>query len=86
MDTDAIIELERERVAKFRRLTLEERGKLVSLACRAAAEIEASRIKMGLPPTQPEPWPESTWRFLREAARRCREQTSQPDCDTEIRQ
>ncbi len=74
IDTEAISVLEQSDVDRFRKLSLSQRGDLLALACRAAAKIEASRIQMGLPPTQPEPWPESTWKFLAECARRVREQ------------
>lgn len=57
----------------LKNLSPQERGELLIAACRGAAEIEASRIQMGLPPSQPAPWPESTWSFLAEAARRVRQ-------------
>ena len=75
LDTTRIAELERGDSNRIMQLSLHERSKLLSAVCRDAAEIEASRIKMGMPPSQPAPWPESTWRFLAEAARRVREQT-----------
>jgi hypothetical protein len=74
LNTDAIAARERRDIERLRGLSLEERGELLMAACRAAAEIEASRLKMGLPPTQPAPWPESTWQFLAEAAQRVREE------------
>jgi hypothetical protein len=77
---------ERENLEKFRQLTLAERGELLVIACRAAAAIEANRKKMGLPPTEPAPWPESTWQFLRKAAQRHREQATQPDSRTDAQQ
>jgi len=67
-----LAELERSDVDRLRQLTVKERGELLAIACHDAAEIEASRIKMGMPPSQPVPWPESTWHFLAEAARRVR--------------
>ncbi|MEX2309981.1 MAG: hypothetical protein WD738_20580 [Pirellulales bacterium] len=66
--------MERRDIERLRKLSLQERGKLLMAACRAAAEIEASRLRMGLPPTRPAPWPESTRKFLAEAARRVREE------------
>lgn len=72
LNTTVISELEQRDLERLRRLSLDERAKLLAAACRTAAEIEASRLKMGLPPTQPAPWPESTWKFLAEAARRAR--------------
>ena len=74
LNTEAIDALERQNIERLRKLSLQERGELLMAACRAAAEIEASRLRMGLPPTKPAPWPESTWKFLAEAARRIREQ------------
>ncbi len=59
-------ELQQAEIAAFRAMTLTERGHLLALACRAAARLNRSRIAAGLPEPQPEPWPESTWRFLAE--------------------
>ena len=61
---------EDEDIARLRALSMEERGKLLEAACEAAAEIERSRRAAGLPPIQPDPWPESTWEFLRKHAAR----------------
>jgi len=58
----------------LRSLSLEERGKLIGAACRAASLIEQSRRASGLPPTKPAPWPPSTVALLKEYARRAREQ------------
>ena len=74
LKTDAIDALERRDIERLRKLSLQERGELLMAACRAAAEIESSRLRMGLPPTRPVPWPESTRKFLAEAARRAREE------------
>jgi hypothetical protein len=74
LNPHALAALERREIERLRGLSLEQRGELLMTACRAAAEIEASRRRMGLPPTQPAPWPESTWKFLAEAARRVREE------------
>jgi hypothetical protein len=71
-DTDAIAALEAGDVEKLRHLTLKERSELIIAACEAAATIENSRLKMGLPPTQPAPWPQSTWDFLARCAYRAR--------------
>lgn len=54
--------------AAFRATSLEDRGKLLEAACRAAMEIERGRLASGLPPSQPAPWPESTWELLRRHA------------------
>jgi hypothetical protein len=75
LDALAIIELERRELKRVQQLSFEERGKLLAAACRDAAAIEASRLKMGLPASKPEPWPESTWRFLAEAMRRIHNQS-----------
>jgi hypothetical protein len=72
LDTDAIAKLEAGDVEALRKLSLDERGKLLAAACRTAVAIEANRIKMGMPPTEPAPWPQSTWNFLGECARRVR--------------
>ena len=73
LNTDAINAIEQAN-ERLRHLSPEERGERLIAVCRAAAEIEASRLRMGMPPTQRAPWPESTWRFLAEAARRVREE------------
>jgi hypothetical protein len=44
-------------------MTMKERGRRIAAACRLAKSIERSKI--GHPPSQPAPWPESTWEFLR---------------------
>ena len=74
LNTEAIIILERRDEKRFRHLSLEERGELLASACRTAAAIEESRRQMGFPPSRPAPWPESTWKFLAECARRARGQ------------
>lgn len=73
LDTESIIELERRGLNRVSELSLSERGNLLIAACRAAVEIEDSRLRMGLEPLRPAPWPESTWNFLAEATRRVRE-------------
>jgi hypothetical protein len=74
LNTEAINALERQSIERLRKLSYQERGELLMAACRAATKIEASRLRMGLPPTKPAPWPESTREFLAEAARRVREE------------
>ena len=59
----AALELER-----LRGLSDRERGEMILAVCRAAAEIHAGRVKSGLPPATPTPWPASTWEILRKAA------------------
>ncbi len=73
---DAIKSLEQRDLERIRKMSMEERGELLASACRAAAEIEASRAAMGMPSIKPAPWPESTWKFLAEAARRAREKNA----------
>jgi hypothetical protein len=74
LNTEAINALEQANTERLRQLSPQERGERLIAVCRAAAEIEASRLRMGMSPTQPAPWPESTWKFLAEAARRVREE------------
>jgi hypothetical protein len=59
---------EEEDLSRLRMLSMEERGQLIKAACEASAEIERSRYAAGLPPIKPDPWPESTWEFLRKHA------------------
>jgi hypothetical protein len=60
----------------LRGLSMEERGWMILEKCREAAEEERARIASGLPPTVPEPWPESTWELLRRLARQSRQDSS----------
>jgi hypothetical protein len=55
-------------LVRLRGLSLEERGRLIQSACAAAAVIRRSRLAAGLPPAEPDPWPASTWEFLRKHA------------------
>lgn len=55
-------------VERLRGLTDRERGEMILAVCRAAAEIHAGRLKSGLPPATPVPWPASTWELLRKHA------------------
>jgi hypothetical protein len=54
---------------RLRSLGARERAEMLEAACAAASEIERSRRAAGLPPTQPAPWPASTWEFLKKQAR-----------------
>jgi hypothetical protein len=72
-DFDAIIASEQSDVGRLRGLSLRERAKLIEAACDGAAEIEFSRSQMGLPPSTPAPWPESTLSHLAEWSRRARQ-------------
>lgn len=55
-------------VASLRALTMTERVQVLRAVCRAAGRLERSRLANGMSPSQPVPWPESTWEFLRKAA------------------
>ena len=59
-------------IARLRSLSERERSQILEAACIAAAQIEKSRRATGLPPTQPAPWPESTWELLRKHAAKFR--------------
>jgi hypothetical protein len=61
--------VERERL---RGLSVRERGEMILAVCRAAAEIYKGRIRSGLPPPTPTPWPASTWEILRKHAANAR--------------
>ena len=55
-------------LSKLRAMSMEERGRMIQAACRAAWDIHCSRIRAGLPPIAPDPWPESTIEFMRKHA------------------
>lgn len=55
---------------RLRSLTPEERSRMLTAVCRDAMELERSRVASGLPPSQPAPWPQSTWDFLRKSVQR----------------
>lgn len=52
----------------FRASTLAQRGHLLAIACRAAARLQRCRLQAGLPDPGPDPWPPSTWEFLKKHA------------------
>jgi hypothetical protein len=58
-------QIAQEEIEAFRRMSFAERGRLLAVACRAAAKLDRSRRAAGLPEPVPEPWPESTWEFLK---------------------
>ncbi|MFW5692801.1 MAG: hypothetical protein ACOCWL_01160 [Thermoguttaceae bacterium] len=62
-------EVERDELERLRGMSLDERGRLLAMVCRAAARLDRSRAAAGLPPPAEDPWPESTWKFLRNQAR-----------------
>ena len=47
-------------------LGLAERGEQILLACQASALIESSRLRSGIPASEPVPWPESTRQYLKQ--------------------
>jgi hypothetical protein len=55
-------------LTQLRAMSLEEKARVLDSVCAAAAEIEAAKLRMGLPPTKPAPWPDSTVQFLRRHA------------------
>jgi hypothetical protein len=64
-------ELPRQADAETGRLgspSMKQRGEMLDAASELAAELETARRKAGLPPSQPAPWPDSTWEFLRKHA------------------
>ncbi|MBN2021810.1 MAG: hypothetical protein JW809_03370 [Pirellulales bacterium] len=65
-------EAERAGMTRLRSLSMRERGQLMELACEAAAALRQSRLAAGLPDVKPDPWPQSTWDFLKEHAARFR--------------
>lgn len=73
MNTAILRDFEQSSARAFRDLDCKQRGELLVAACRDAVEFEASRLSMGLPPSQPVPWPATTWTFLAEATRRVRQ-------------
>lgn len=48
---------------------MDHRGQNLATACRGAAAMERSRIAAGLSPSEPAPWPDSTWDFLARQAK-----------------
>ncbi len=58
--------------ARQRTLSMSERGELIESACEAAAVIYRSRLAAGLGAPKRDPWPQSTWEFLRKHAARAR--------------
>jgi hypothetical protein len=65
---DAHARADHEEIERLRRLTLEQRAELLRQACEAAEEARQARIESGLGDVQPDPWPTSTWEFLRKCA------------------
>jgi hypothetical protein len=64
--------VEERDIAKLRALSLREKGYMIQSACEAAAAIYHSRLAAGLPKAERDPWPASTWEFLRKQAARVR--------------
>jgi hypothetical protein len=69
---DAMVAAERPDVEYLRSLSLAERGRLLEIVCQSAASMMQDRTKMGLPPVERDPWPQSTWDFLAQQASRVR--------------
>ena len=63
-------EIARDELEQLRAMSLQERGQLLAIACRAAARLDRSRAEAGLSPPAEDPWPKSTWDFLRMQASR----------------
>jgi len=57
----------------LRSLSMEERSQMLVAASRKATELECQRAASGLPPSNSDPYPQSTWDFLRKHAKQCRE-------------
>ncbi|MFQ5733935.1 MAG: hypothetical protein ACE5KM_18510 [Planctomycetaceae bacterium] len=68
----------------LRSMSFAERGRLLAVACRAAVRLDRSRRQAGLPPPAADPWPESTWEFLKQQAARSRRSTKSPDSDADV--
>lgn len=62
-----------DEIESLRAMSLAERGRLVAIACRSASRLAQSRKRAGFAEPQPEPWPQSTWDFLRSHAAHDRE-------------
>ncbi|MEX2216825.1 MAG: hypothetical protein WD768_22110 [Phycisphaeraceae bacterium] len=57
-----------EDLESLRDLPMEERARRNDLVCRAAMSLERDKALNGLPPSEPTPWPASTWEHLRRHA------------------
>jgi hypothetical protein len=57
-----------EELNRLRRISDRERGAMILSACRTAKMIHDGRLKSGLEPASPDPWPSSTWEFLHKCA------------------
>lgn len=55
-----------DQIQRQRALTFEERGRMIVAACQLAADIEAGKRRMGLPPSRREPIPPATLEFFRQ--------------------
>jgi hypothetical protein len=55
-------------IVRLRSLTMEERSELLRRACEGAQQMRQARIDAGLGDVEPDPWPASTWEFLRKCA------------------
>ncbi|HUE73523.1 MAG TPA: hypothetical protein VMP01_21785 [Pirellulaceae bacterium] len=55
-----------EELQRLRTMSKEERSQVIIAVCQLAADIEAGKRKMGLPPTKREPIPRATLEFFRQ--------------------
>jgi hypothetical protein len=55
-----------EAIQRLRALSFEERGRMIVAACQLAADIEAGKRKMGLPPSKRDTMPAATLEFFRQ--------------------
>lgn len=74
MNSQSIVSWELGDDERMQRLSLSDRSKLIEAACQAAVVIENARLALGWPVAESEPWPNSTWEFLRNAAKAIRNQ------------
>lgn len=63
-------EIAQREIEEFRQMSFAERGRRLAIACRSAARLDRSRQMAGLPNPAPDPWPESTWEYLKQQAAR----------------
>ena len=62
------LENEAREIERLRGISERERSEMILAVCRTPATIHQGRIKSGLPPATPDPWPQSTWEFLHKHA------------------
>lgn len=57
-----------EEIRDHQALTLQQRAKILEAVCAAAVDIHQARLKMGMLPAEPDPWPDSTLELFRRHA------------------